>query len=130
MSGPPRSGTGAVLCPVMVGRDLELAALEAGWRSAGQMLVIRGAAGIGKSRLVREFASRVRKSGAIVLTGRCSPGAVDVPLRPLREALLAADRSGLRPSGDLVRSCRLSGALVPDWAASADPGRRSQARSY
>jgi DNA-binding CsgD family transcriptional regulator/tetratricopeptide (TPR) repeat protein len=122
MSGPPRSGTGAVSCPVIVGRDLELAALEAAWRSAGQILVIRGAAGIGKSRLVREFASQVRESGAIVLTGRCSPGSVDVPLRPLREALLAADRSGLRPSGDLGPFLPALGGLVPDWAASAAPG--------
>lgn len=122
MGGPSSSGALGLLCPVMVGRDLELRALEGTWRSAGQMVVVRGVAGIGKSRLVREFVSRVRESGGVVLVGRCSPAAADVPLRPLREALLAADRSGLRPSGDLRPFLPALGAVVPDWARSADPG--------
>ena len=57
MAGSPRSDARGVLCPVMVGRDQELEALERSWRSAGQLVAIHGAAGIGKSRLVREFAS-------------------------------------------------------------------------
>lgn len=105
----------------MVGRDLELGALEGAWRSAGQVVVVRGVAGIGKSRLVREFASRVRQSGGVVLVGRGSPAAADVPLRPLREALLTADRSGLRPSEDLEPFLPALGAVVPDWSGSADP---------
>ncbi|MGA8427794.1 MAG: AAA family ATPase, partial [Candidatus Dormiibacterota bacterium] len=106
----------------MVGRDQELEALERSWRSAGQLIVIQGAAGIGKSRLVREFASKVRDSGGIVLTGRCSPTAIDVPLRPLREALLTGDRSGLHPSEALRPFLPALGAVVPNWAGSADPG--------
>ena len=105
----------------MVGRDPELRALEGAWRSLGQMVVVRGVAGIGKSRLVREFVARARGSGGVVLIGRCSPAAADVPLRPLREALLAADRNGLRPSGDLGPFLPALGAVVPDWASSADP---------
>ena len=106
----------------MVGRDQELEALERSWRSAGQLIVIQGAAGIGKSRLVREFASKVRDSGGIVLTGRCSPTAIDVPLRPLREALLTGDRIGLHPSEALRPFLPALGAVVPNWAGSADPG--------
>ena len=106
----------------MVGRDQELEALERAWRSAGQLVVIQGAAGIGKSRLVREFASQVKDSGGIVLTGRCSPTAVDVPLRALREALLTGDRSGLRPSEALRPFLPALGAVVPNWAESTDPG--------
>ena len=106
----------------MVGRDQELEALERSWRSAGQLIVIQGAAGIGKSRLVREFASKVRDSGGIVLTGRCSPTAIDVPLRPLREALLTGDRSGLHPSEALRPFLPALGGVVPNWAGSADPG--------
>ena len=103
----------------MVGRELERAVLEQAWRGAGQMLVVRGVAGIGKSRLVREFASGVRESGGIALAGRCSPTARDVPLRPLREALLGAARSGLRPSDDLKPFLPALAAVVPDWAGSA-----------
>ncbi|HTT89868.1 MAG TPA: ATP-binding protein, partial [Acidimicrobiales bacterium] len=121
MGSPSSSGALRVLCPVMVGRDPELRALEGAWRSLGQMVVVRGVAGIGKSRLVREFVARARGSGGVVLIGRCSPAAADVPLRPLREALLAADRNGLRPSGDLGPFLPALGAVVPDWASSADP---------
>ena len=88
------------LCPIMVGRDEQLAELQGAWRAAGQMLVVRGPAGIGKSRLVREFADWARAAGAPVFAGRCSPAAADVPFRPLREALLAASRTGLRPSAE------------------------------
>ena len=106
----------------MVGRDQELEALERSWRSAGQLVMIHGAAGIGKSRLVREFASQVTDSGGTMLTGRCSPTAIDVPLRPLREALLTGDRSGLHPSETLRPFLPALGAIVPHWAGSADPG--------
>src|ERR1700722_10244510 len=100
----------------MVGRDQELGVLEEAWRAAGQALVVRGVAGIGKSRLVRELAARVREAGGVVLAGRCSPTASDVPLRPLAEALLTAARSGLRPAADLTPFLPVLGALVPDWA--------------
>ena len=50
----------SALCSVMVGRDEQLAELQGAWRRAGQMLVVRGPAGIGKSRMVREFADWAR----------------------------------------------------------------------
>src|SRR6185312_1538026 len=57
----------------------ELAQLQRAWEAGGQLLVVRGRAGIGKSRLVREFAGWVRGAGRTVLAGRCSPAAGDVP---------------------------------------------------
>lgn len=122
MPGAPRPAARSTLCPVMVGRDQELEALERSWRSAGQLVVVHGAAGIGKSRLVRELATRVTGSGGVVLTGRCSPAAGDVPLRPLREALLAGDRRGLRPSEALQAFLPALGTVVPAWAGTDDPG--------
>ena len=74
----------------MVGRERELGLLQEAWRAGGQTLVVRGPAGIGKSRLVRELVAGVREAGGVVLAGRCSPTSADVPLRPLREALLSA----------------------------------------
>ena len=82
----------------------------------GQMLVVRGRAGIGKSRLVTEFARWVRDVGGTVLAGRCSPTAGDVPFRPLREALLAAARVGLAPSSRLTAFRPVLGSLVPEWS--------------
>ena len=108
------------MCPVLIGRGRELEVLRQAWREAGRMLMVRGPAGIGKSRLVREFGREVTDAGGTVLTGRCSPTATAVPLRPLREALLAAARRGLRPSGDLTPFLPTLGALVPDWSARTD----------
>jgi DNA-binding CsgD family transcriptional regulator/tetratricopeptide (TPR) repeat protein len=105
----------------MVGRDQELAQLQRAWRADGQMLVVRGRAGIGKSRLVRELADWVRDAGGAVLAGRCSPTGRDVPFRPLREALLAAARAGLAPSSRLVAFRPALGSLVPEWAGEHSP---------
>jgi hypothetical protein len=63
------SNAASTLSPVMVGRDREFAQLQDAWRTGGQMLVVRGRAGIGKSRLVREFANWVRDAGGTVLAG-------------------------------------------------------------
>jgi DNA-binding CsgD family transcriptional regulator/tetratricopeptide (TPR) repeat protein len=105
-----------MLCPVMVGRDRELARLQRVWRAGGQVLVVRGRAGIGKSRLVRELAEWARGAGGTVLAGRCSPTAGDVPFRPLCEALLAAARVGLAPSSRLAAFRPVLGSLVPEWS--------------
>jgi DNA-binding CsgD family transcriptional regulator/tetratricopeptide (TPR) repeat protein len=100
----------------MVGRDRELTQLKLTWRAGGQMLVVRGRAGIGKSRLVREFADWVRGAGGTALAGRCSPTGGDVPFRPLREALLAAARVGLAPSSRLAAFRPALGSVVPEWS--------------
>jgi DNA-binding CsgD family transcriptional regulator/tetratricopeptide (TPR) repeat protein len=100
----------------MVGRDHELAQLQRAWRAGGEMLVVRGRAGIGKSRLARELAARVRGAGGTVLAGRCSPTGGDVPFRPLREALLAAARAGMAPSSRLAAFRPALGSLVPEWS--------------
>ena len=100
----------------MVGRDRELAQLQRAWRAGGQLLVVRGRAGIGKSRLIRELADWAKGAGGTVLAGRCSPAAGDVPFRPLREALLAGARVGLAPSSSLTAFRPTLGALVPEWS--------------
>jgi DNA-binding CsgD family transcriptional regulator/tetratricopeptide (TPR) repeat protein len=116
----PVSVPGSVLCPAMIGRDGELATLQAAWRSAGRILLVRGSAGIGKSRLVRELASSVRTAGGVVVAGRCSATATDMPFRPLREALLAAARTGLRPAAELAPFRPVLASLVPDWRQTTD----------
>jgi DNA-binding SARP family transcriptional activator/tetratricopeptide (TPR) repeat protein len=85
--GPPmlKTGTGP-----FVGRDEELAKLTEIWDRvcAGrlELALVAGEPGIGKTRLMAEFAAQAGAGGAIVLYGRCDDDA-PVPYRPFVEAL-------------------------------------------
>jgi predicted ATPase len=115
-----RSGT--LLARSFVGRDAELGALQAAWRDGGAARIVTAAAGVGKSRLVRELASWTQARGGLVLAGRCSPTGQDTPLRPWREALFAAARSGRTPGADLDPFVPSLARVVPEWGeAAADP---------
>jgi tetratricopeptide (TPR) repeat protein len=74
---------------VFVGRDQEWAQLRAAWGRAiagrRQLALVAGEPGIGKTRLVVEFARSIA-SDANVLLGRCDPEAL-VPHQPFVEAL-------------------------------------------
>jgi DNA-binding winged helix-turn-helix (wHTH) protein/tetratricopeptide (TPR) repeat protein len=63
---------------VFVGREGPLQMLEAGLGAArtgnGQMVLLVGEPGIGKTRLVQHFAARARQMGALPLMGRCLEG--------------------------------------------------------
>ena len=82
-----------VTSPVFIGRDRELALLaEAADRATnGQAstVLIGGEAGVGKTRLVAEFAERARATGAIVLQGACVSvgGDEGLPFGPIAQAL-------------------------------------------
>ena len=56
----------------------------------GHLVFVSGEAGIGKSRLVTEFAGTARAAGARILRGRASPTGMTTPLRPFIEALQSA----------------------------------------
>ena len=99
------SGTG------LIGRSLEVSALDAALArvssGAPEIVIVAGEAGIGKSRLVAEAATRARVAGAQVLQGACLDLSADgMPYAPLTEALRDHLR-GLPP--DRVR------ALVGPW---------------
>jgi DNA-binding SARP family transcriptional activator len=84
---------GAVERLPMVGRELELEAARAAWAAAHDgapgVLLVRGEAGIGKSRLVRELAREAHRQGAVVLYGRCDED-LTIPYRPVVECLAHA----------------------------------------
>ena len=72
-----------------VGRNGELAALLDSWKTVlggqGRTVLVAGAAGSGKSRLIREFADRAQ--GAALLQVQCSSNFGSAALRPFRRSL-------------------------------------------
>jgi DNA-binding SARP family transcriptional activator len=75
----------------LVGRDPELALLEAGLEDAlagrGRLFVVLGEAGAGKTRLADEVASRAKQRGARILWGRGWHGGGAPAYWPWRQAL-------------------------------------------
>jgi class 3 adenylate cyclase/predicted ATPase len=75
----------------LVGRDEELALLLRCWRQArhgeGQVVLLAGEPGIGKSRLVREMRGRLSEEPYNRLLCQCSPHHTTSPLHPLIEQL-------------------------------------------
>jgi AAA ATPase domain len=109
-------------CPVVVGRDEELAALAETFSRAaggrGACVVVTGEAGVGKTRLVTEAATVARGRGQVVLVGRSTPTDRVSPLRPPGEALLDGLRDR-RPPDEPALTAYLPalGTVVPHWAA-------------
>ncbi|MEU4247446.1 AAA family ATPase [Amycolatopsis sp. NPDC026612] len=97
--------------PGLVGRAAELARLGEGWRTAAAgragVVLVRGDAGVGKTRLVTELAGMARAEGAVVAAGRCfgTPG-----------------RLALAPVADWLRTpaVQRAAALDPVWRAEVD----------
>jgi hypothetical protein len=62
--------------------------------------MVRGAAGLGKSRLCRELMDGASAGGALVTVGRAVPSGASAPYRPLAEAVLRAVRARGVPAGE------------------------------
>ena len=79
------------LCPVLVGRDIELGALDDALRKArradGLAVLLSGDAGIGKSRLAHELERRAQDARIRTLWGGCSSADVAVTYLPFVEAI-------------------------------------------
>jgi DNA-binding SARP family transcriptional activator/class 3 adenylate cyclase len=95
----------------LVGRRRQLAALASALEGAVadrtcHLFTVLGAAGVGKSRLIREFLEDL-DDVALVLHGRCEPYGESVTFRPLVEALPATEADGLdraEPTTESVRA--------------------------
>jgi class 3 adenylate cyclase len=79
------------VCRILVGREEELSTLEdallAACRGQGSVVVLAGDAGIGKSRLSAELATRAERIGATVMEGSCSEADLALPYLPFLEAI-------------------------------------------
>jgi DNA-binding CsgD family transcriptional regulator len=118
--------------PVLVGRAAEMASLEAAFDTVRQgspaALLIGGEAGVGKTRLIAEFAVQARSAGARVLTGGCLElGADGLPYGPFTAMLrhlvreIGADEIvGMLPGRS--RAIRELARLLPELAGSATDG--------
>jgi predicted AAA+ superfamily ATPase len=85
----------------LVGREQEVGLLLERWVQVhdgmGQMVMLTGEAGIGKSRLVQEVKARVAGDSHTRLECRCSPYAWNSPFAPVIELLhhrASNDKSG------------------------------------
>jgi DNA-binding SARP family transcriptional activator len=104
----------------LVGRRRELALLDGTWhaaRAGPRLAIVRGGAGVGKTRLVAEFADQARAHGAVVAGTRCFGTAGSLALAPVADWL----------SHPVLRSA--AARLDPVWRAEverlapAGPGR-------
>ncbi|HET9224019.1 MAG TPA: AAA family ATPase, partial [Roseiflexaceae bacterium] len=85
------------LAPSMIGRRDQLGELESYLQASrggvGQVIFLGGEAGVGKTRLLREFAAKARASGgAEILEGRCYDEDPAMPYGPFVDAIRAAVR--------------------------------------
>jgi len=113
--GPDAAQVGSVAGAVqvaLVGRDREFAQLREAWRTAAsgrvRLAVVRGDAGVGKTRLVTELAAFTARTGAAVASSQCFG---------------ASGRLALAPVADWLRSPVLSGfgsRLEPVWRDEVD----------
>ncbi len=80
-----------VVCPVLIGRESELAALFAladrTKNGEGQVALLSGEAGVGKSRLVTETKTYAAAQGFLLLQGNCFPTDLTCPYAPLLDLL-------------------------------------------
>jgi len=93
----------------LVGRSAELGVLGGLWRAAAAgspaLVLVHGGAGVGKTRLVAEFAGMVQREGAVVAGSRCFG---------------ASGRLALTPVADWLRNPAVQAAaasLGPAWRA-------------
>jgi DNA-binding SARP family transcriptional activator/tetratricopeptide (TPR) repeat protein len=79
-----------------VGRDEELRSLRSWWQQIGsghpRIIAVTGEAGIGKTRLLIEFAGELERDGAIVARGACEEGA-RIPFQPFLQAVSGVQHS-------------------------------------
>ena len=129
--------SGRASSPVLVGRDEQMAALDAAFVSVRQggpsAVLLGGEAGVGKSRLVGEFGRTAAAAGARVLTGGCLELGTDgLPFAPFTAVLrdlvheMGADALASMLPG---RTTRGLARLLPELGEPDTSGDPAEARA-
>ena len=108
----------------LVGREAEVAALEGALSGAcagrGGIVLVRGEAGVGKTRLVREVLGRAKD--VLVLEGFCRPGVLGTPYLPFAQALRAGRATGAPAFSYGDRPANHLAVLLPELGSPPDVG--------
>jgi DNA-binding CsgD family transcriptional regulator len=105
--------------PGLIGRERELAELTGALASSPTVVLVEGEAGIGKSRLLREYLASPAARGHPALVACCPPFRQPQTLGPLTDALRrAADGVTGLPLTNLAGALR---PLFPEWACDLPP---------
>ncbi|HEX6482672.1 MAG TPA: AAA family ATPase [Ktedonobacteraceae bacterium] len=117
------STTPPIFTPTLVGRAGQLETLrgliDLAKRGEGQVALVSGEAGIGKSRLVLEAKTFATAQGFLVLQGNCFPTDVAYPYAPLLDLLRSLFASPLveTPATELEALARNIFPLLPEFVA-------------
>ena len=109
-----------LVCPVLIGRTTELAALRLLMDQAksgqGQVVLLSGEAGIGKSRLVAEVKTYTSSQDFLFLQGSCFPTDLLYPYAPLLDLLRSflSGHSHARPAAEVKQVAQAFLPLLPD----------------
>lgn len=109
-----------IICPIVIGRTAELAALhlllERAKSGKGQVVLLSGEAGIGKSRLVAEAKTDATAQGFLLLQGQCFPTDRSCPYAPLLDLLRShfTSQSRTEVSTELEPFAGQFAQLIPD----------------
>lgn len=89
----------------LVGREHEIGLLEERWQQAkegdGQVVLLMGEAGIGKSRIAQILHERMAEEDHIRLDYQCSPYHINSPLHPIIEQLARTSKFGLNDTPEI-----------------------------
>lgn len=116
-------------CPILIGRERQLEQLRRALTEAatrrGAWIGIIGEAGVGKTRLVDEFARAVSTAGVRAVVGRASSVDRSSPFRPLVEVLIAATAGIDRPDqhSTVAPYAAVVDRFVPHWGGGHEDSR-------
>ncbi len=106
----------------LVGRDSEIELLRNLWSKAksdqGQMLILTGEAGIGKTRIIRELLDQIRTDRQVMMRYHCSPYYQNSALRPMIVQL--SEAAGFLPEDDAADRLKKLRELLRVTKASDD----------
>ena len=130
-------GSTRLVSPVLIGRAAELSQLRAAVRQPPAIVLVEGEAGIGKSRLIRDWLAEPALAATTQLLGHCSPLREPLPFGPVIDALTGAvdalpDREQLSPVTGALRPLPRPSAFyrIPrGFLPRKDSGRREKTRS-